>query len=90
MRSTGPERTHEGEISRGGRNLIICATQNLMWHLAEGDTLVARQEQGRLVLEKPETIKERLRARFAKVPADRQLVDELLAERRLEARREWS
>jgi hypothetical protein len=28
--------------------------------LGEGDTLVARQEQGRLVLEKPEAIKQRL------------------------------
>jgi hypothetical protein len=41
-----------------------------------------------LVLEKPETIKQRLRSRFARVPADRQLVDELLAERRREAQRE--
>jgi translation initiation factor 5B len=56
--------------------------------IREGDTLVARQEQGRLVLEKPEAIKQRLLARFSGVPADRQLVDELLAERRLQAQQE--
>ncbi len=49
---------------------------------------MARQEQGRLVLEKPEAIKQRLLARFARLPADRQLVDELLAERRLQAQQE--
>jgi hypothetical protein len=40
---------------------------------------VARQEQGRLILGKPETSKQRLREHFSRVPADRQLVDELLA-----------
>jgi bifunctional DNA-binding transcriptional regulator/antitoxin component of YhaV-PrlF toxin-antitoxin module len=44
--------------------------------LGAGDTLVARQEQGRLVLEKPEAIKQRLLARFTGLPANRQLVDE--------------
>jgi hypothetical protein len=44
--------------------------------------------QGRLVLEKPEVIKQRLKARFARVPGDRHLVDELLAERREEINRE--
>lgn len=76
-------------LGRQGR-LVIPAALRRSLGLAEGDTLVARQEHGRLVLEKPETIKERLRARFAKVPADRRLVDELLAERRLDAQRESS
>jgi bifunctional DNA-binding transcriptional regulator/antitoxin component of YhaV-PrlF toxin-antitoxin module len=53
--------------------------------LGEGDTLVARQEQGKLVLEKPSAIKQHLWARFAGLPAERQLVYELLAERRLQA-----
>jgi hypothetical protein len=44
--------------------------------------------QGRLVLEEPEVIKQRLKARFARVPGDRHLVDELLAERREEINRE--
>jgi len=53
-----------------------------------GDRLVARLDDGRLVLEKAETIKRRLRARFAKLPADLSLAEELLRERREEARRE--
>lgn len=51
---------------------------------------MARQEAGRLVLEKPDQIKQRLRARFAQVPAERSLADELIAERREECLREAS
>jgi len=82
-----PARPVEVSLGRQGR-LVIPAALRRSLGLADGDTLVARQEQGRLVLEKPETIKQRMRSRFARVPADRQLVDELLAERRLEAQRE--
>jgi hypothetical protein len=39
--------------------------------LEEGDRLVARQEADCLVLEKPEQIKQRLKARFAQVPLER-------------------
>ena len=49
---------------------------------------MARQDGNRLVLEKPEQIKQRLKARFAQVPAERRLVEELIAERRQESRRE--
>lgn len=55
---------------------------------ASGDRLVARQEADRLVLEKPEQIKQRLKARFTQVPVERRLVNELIAERREECRRE--
>ena len=55
--------------------------------LGEGDTLVARQEQGRLVLEKPAAIKQCLLARLKGLPAGSPVVDELLAERRLQAQR---
>lgn len=77
----------EVNMGRQGRLVIPPALRRSL-DLAEGDTLVARQEKGRLVLKKPEAIKQRLRARFARVPAERQLVDELLAERRQEALRE--
>lgn len=53
-----------------------------------GDALIAREEEGRLVLEKQETIKRRLKARLRHVPRDRSLADELIAERREEATRE--
>ena len=52
-----------------------------------GDTLVARVEDGRLVIEKPESVERRIRARFRK-SGDRSLAEELIAERREEARRE--
>ena len=82
-----PSQVMEVSVGRQGR-LVIPAALRRSLSLGEGDTLVARQEQGRLVLEKPEVIKQRLLARFSGVPADRQLVDELLAERRLQAQQE--
>ena len=77
----------EVSVGRQGR-LVIPAVLRRSLGVGEGDTLVARQERGRLVLEKPEAIKRRLLERYARVPAERQLVDELLAERRLEADQE--
>lgn len=47
----------------------------------EGDRLIAHEDGGRLILENQETIKRRLRARFADVPQERSLADELIAER---------
>lgn len=56
--------------------------------LEAGDVLVARAEEDRLVLERRKAVLDRLRRRFAKVPAGVSLVDELIAERREEAERE--
>ena len=53
-----------------------------------GETLLARVEDGRLVLETREQIVARLQSWFAQVPPDVSLADELIAERREEARRE--
>jgi AbrB family looped-hinge helix DNA binding protein len=77
----------EVSLGRQGR-MVIPAQLRRSLGLEEGDRLVARQETGRLVLEKPDQIKQRLRARFAHVPEARNLVDELIAERRQEAQRE--
>ena len=77
----------EVHLGRQGRLVIPAALRRLLG-FEEGDTLVAREEAGRLVLEKQETIKQRLKARFALVPRDRSLVDELIAERREEAKKE--
>ena len=74
-------------LGRQGR-LVIPASLRRSLGLEEGDRLVARQDGNRLVLEKPEQIKQRLKARFAQVPAERRLVDELIAERRQESRQE--
>ena len=77
----------EVSLGRQGR-LVIPAPLRRSLGLEEGDRLVARQEADRLVLEKPEQIKQRLKARFSRVPLERRLVDELIAERREESRRE--
>lgn len=77
----------EVHLGRQGRLVIPAALRRLLG-FEEGDTLVAREEAGRLVLEKQATIKQRLKARFAQVPSDRSLVDELIAERREAANRE--
>jgi AbrB family looped-hinge helix DNA binding protein len=79
----------EVQLGRQGR-LVIPAALRRSLGLAEGDTLIAREDAGRLVLEKPETVKQRLHARFAEVPPERSLVDELIAERREAARQETS
>ena len=52
-----------------------------------GDTLVARVEDDHLVIEKPESVERRIRARFRR-SGKRSLADELIAERREEAGRE--
>ncbi len=74
-------------LGRQGR-LVIPAVLRRSLGFEEGDALIARQEKGGLVLEKPEAIKLRLKARFSQVPKDRSLADELIAERREEAKRE--
>ena len=52
-----------------------------------GEMLVARVEDDHLVIEKPESVERRIRDRFRK-SRRRSLAEELLAERRAEARRE--
>lgn len=54
-----------------------------------GTTLVARAEDGRIVLESRDAILSRVQDRFANaIPRDVSLSDELIAERRREAERE--
>jgi AbrB family looped-hinge helix DNA binding protein len=77
----------EVHLGRQGRLVIPAALRKLLG-FEEGDTLVAREEAGRLVLEKQAMVKQRLKDRFARVSKDRSLADELIAERREEAKRE--
>jgi len=79
----------EVHLGRQGRLVIPAALRRLLG-FEEGDKLVAREEAGRLVLEKPEAIKQQLKARFAQVPTNRSLVNELIAERRQAAKKEAS
>jgi AbrB family looped-hinge helix DNA binding protein len=77
----------EVHLGHQGR-LVIPAELRHRMGLEPGDTLIARIENSQLVLEKREAIEQRLRARFSHIPADVSLADELIAERREEARRE--
>jgi len=77
----------EVRVGPQGR-MVIPAPLRRALGLKQGQVLVARVENGRLTLEKPEYIMERIKARFAKVPQDISLADELISERRKEARKE--
>lgn len=55
-----------------------------------GDNLIARIEEDRLILEKAETIRQRLKARFSNLSSTTSLAKELIAERREEAKQEGS
>ncbi len=68
--------------------LVIPAEIRRGLTLQPGQKLIARIEDGRLVMEKRDNILRRLRARFAKIPPELKLSDELLADRRREAARE--
>lgn len=56
--------------------------------LEDGEELVARLEGEQLILERRKTVERRLKARFAHIPTDVDLVVELLSERREAAKRE--
>jgi bifunctional DNA-binding transcriptional regulator/antitoxin component of YhaV-PrlF toxin-antitoxin module len=68
--------------------VVIPAALRRALGLATDDTMVARVEGRRLVLEPTDATLERLRRRFGDVPDGVSLVDDLTAERRHEARRE--
>lgn len=57
-------------------------------NIERGSSLVVRVEDGRVVMERREDLLGRLRERFAEVPSGISLADELISERREEARRE--
>ena len=84
--TSATEPTHV-QIGAHGR-LVIPAPMRSALGIAQGDSLVARVEDGRLILEKEEAILARIHARFGAVPAGVSLADELIRERREEAKRE--
>lgn len=79
--------SNEVQIGAQGR-LVIPATLRKALDLKPGDRLIARKVGDSLVLERRETIEQRLWEMFSRIPKDVSLVDELLAERRAEAQRE--
>ena len=80
-------RAIEVTVGPQGR-LVVPAPWRRRLGIGPGDVLVARADEGRLVLERRAAILARVRARLAAVPAELSMVDELIAERRDEARRE--
>ncbi|MEA3292536.1 MAG: AbrB/MazE/SpoVT family DNA-binding domain-containing protein [Pseudomonadota bacterium] len=78
---------NEVQIGAQGRVVIPAALRKAL-DLKPGDRLIARQEGESLVLERRETIEKRLWEMFSSIPKEVSLVDELIAERRAEARRE--
>ncbi len=68
--------------------LVIPAKLRKLLEIESGDTLLVRFHEGQIVLEKTETIKRRLKERFAKLPKGKSLAEELLIDRRKEAQLE--
>ena len=68
--------------------IVIPAHIRRALDIRPGQILIARTEDGRLVLETREQVLARLQDTFSQVPGNLSLVDELIAERREEARRE--
>jgi AbrB family looped-hinge helix DNA binding protein len=56
--------------------------------IGPGDVLVVHTRDGQVIIESRENVERRIRERFAHIPSDVDLADELIADRRAEARRE--
>ena len=85
--SKSKKKTVQVRVGPQGR-IVIPAQFREALDIHPGQILIARAEDGRLVLEKREQILARVQSWFAQVPREISLVDELIAERREEARKE--
>jgi AbrB family looped-hinge helix DNA binding protein len=83
----GGEERADVRLGAQGR-LVIPARLRRLLGLKAGDSLIAHTENGRLVIETREQILARLQSLFEHVPPEVSLADELIEERREEARRE--
>jgi AbrB family looped-hinge helix DNA binding protein len=79
--------TIEVTVGPQGR-LVVPAPLRRRLGIEAGDVLVARAQDDRLVLERRDAILARVRGRLVGVPGEVSMVDELIAERREEAKRE--
>lgn len=83
-----PKNALQAEVQLGAQGrLVVPAAIRKALGFEAGESLMARVEDGRLIIEKAESVERRVHARFEKVKG-RSLADELIAERREEARRE--
>ena len=78
---------NEVRVGVQGR-VVIPAHLRRALGILPGQVLLARAEDGRLVLERPEQVLSRLYARVEMVPPGVSLADELIADRREAARNE--
>lgn len=79
----------EREVQLGAQGrIVVPAPLRKAMGLKPGDRLIARTDGNRLILEPEAVIKQRLQARFSAVPDQANLVEELIEERRHEARAE--
>jgi len=84
-----PESTTQTEIQLDPQGrIVIPAYLRRTLGFEAGDRLIARKEDGRLILEKPEVVKQRLKKRFAHIPSTISLVQQLIGERKKEASEE--
>lgn len=84
-----PETTSSVEVLVGPQGrVVIPATLRQIWRIQPGETLLARLEDNRLILEKRAQIAARVQGRFAALAGQPSLADELIAERHREAARE--
>lgn len=80
---------NDREIQMGAQGrIVVPATLRRELGLKPGDRLIARREGDCLILEPGSVVRNRLQQRFSAVPGQASLVDELIAERRREARAE--
>jgi len=77
----------ELQVGPQGR-VVIPASLRQAWQLTTGETLMARLEDDRLILEKPAHILQRTKDRFVALRGQPSLADELIAERHSEALQE--
>jgi AbrB family looped-hinge helix DNA binding protein len=79
--------SNEVQLGAQGR-LVIPAHLRKALDLKPGERLLARREGESIVLERRSSLVKRLQERFAHIPSEVSLADELIAERRAEAERE--
>lgn len=79
--------SNEVQLGAQGR-LVIPAALRKALKLEPGDRLIARQVGDSLVLERRTALGKRLQDRFRHIPVSVSLVDELIAERRVDAANE--
>ena len=68
--------------------LVLPAALRKALGVTPGATLLARVDEGRLVIETPTVLRERVKARFARMRGKESLAESLIADRRREAESE--